>query len=54
MTQAEFLNIVMPFKDSERLWALRRKVSFQRSFPLLLISEFGEPFFEEDLKQAMV
>jgi len=43
-------SIVMPFKHSERLWALRKKVSFQQSFPLMLISEFGEPFFENDLK----
>ncbi|MBL4605817.1 MAG: hypothetical protein JKY02_09225, partial [Flavobacteriaceae bacterium] len=42
--------IVMPFKYSERLWALRRKIEFQRSFPNMLISEFGEPFFEKDLK----
>ena len=42
--------VVMPFKYSERLWALRRKIEFQRSFPNMLISEFGEPFFENDLK----
>ena len=37
------------FKNSEKLWALRKKVDFQLAFPKLLISEFGEKFFEEDL-----
>ena len=42
--------VVMPFKYSERLWALRKKVAFQKSFPGMLLREFGERFFEEDLK----
>lgn len=41
---------ILPFKYSERLWALRKKVAFQKSFPNMLISEFGKRFFEEDLK----
>jgi hypothetical protein len=42
--------VTMPFKYSERLWALRRKMEFQKSLPYKLISEFGEPFFENNLK----
>lgn len=41
---------VIPFKYSERLWALRRNLAFRTSFPQMLISEFGEKFFEVDLK----
>ena len=41
---------IIPFKYSERLWALRRKVDFQTAFPQMLMSEFGETFFEKDLK----
>jgi len=41
---------VIPFKYSERLWALRKKVSFQKAFPGMLRGEFGEKFFEDDLK----
>ncbi len=41
---------VMPFKYSERLWALRRQVSYQKKFPELLLEEFGEEFFFVDLK----
>lgn len=41
--------VAFAFKHSERLWALRRKVDFQTSFPQMLISEFGEKFFEDDL-----
>ncbi|MEQ6122861.1 hypothetical protein AAON49_01505 [Pseudotenacibaculum sp. MALMAid0570] len=43
-------SLIMPFKYSERLWALRKKVNFQTEFPQMLISEFGEKFFENDLK----
>ncbi len=42
--------IVMPFKYSERLWALRKKMKYKSDFPFMLISEFGEKFFESDLK----
>jgi len=42
--------MVMPFKYSERLWALRRQVSYQKKFPELLLEEFGEIFFFIDLK----
>lgn len=42
--------LVMPFKYSERLWALRRQVSYQKKFPELLLEEFGASFFYVDLK----
>lgn len=41
---------ILPFKYSERLWALRKDLEFRRTFPNMLISEFGEPFFEKELK----
>ncbi len=41
---------IFPFKHSERLWALRKKIAFQESFPSKLISEYGEVFFEDELK----
>jgi hypothetical protein len=41
---------VIPFKYSQRLWALRKNVEFRSSFPQMLISEFGEKFFENDLE----
>lgn len=37
------------FKNSEKLWALRRDVAFKDAFPQMLLSEFGEPFFENEL-----
>lgn len=37
------------FKNSEKLWALRRHVDFKKQFPKLLISEFGETFFQDML-----
>lgn len=42
--------LIMPFKYSERLWALRRQVSYQKKFPDLLLEEFGASFFYVDLK----
>lgn len=41
---------VMPFKYSEKLWALRRELAFKESFPSKLISDFGESFFFKELK----
>ena len=38
------------FKNSEKLWALRKKLDFQKAFPNMLLSEFGETFFEKDLQ----
>lgn len=40
----------IPVKFSEKLWALRRDIEFKQKFPFMLVSEFGEPFFENDLK----
>ena len=40
----------IPVKFSEKLWALRRDIEFKQKFPSMLVSEFGEPFFENDLK----
>lgn len=37
------------FKNSEKLWALRRNIDFRQAFPKLLQSEFGETFFEDVL-----
>ena len=41
--------VSIPVKFSERLWALRRNLDFKTNFPKKLLSEFGEPFFENDL-----
>ena len=41
--------VSIPVKFSERLWALRRDLDFKTNFPKKIISEFGEPFFENDL-----
>ncbi len=43
-------SVSMPFKYSEKLWALRRKLAFKESFPSKLISDFGESFFFKELK----
>ena len=40
----------MPFKDSERLWALRKKLARKKAFPYKILSELGEKFFFEKLK----
>ena len=43
-------SVSMPFKHSERLWALRTKVARQKAFPYKIFSELGEKFFFEKLK----
>ena len=45
--------VSIPFKYSERLWALRRDIEFKNNFPNMLLSEFGETFFKNDLKIPM-
>jgi hypothetical protein len=40
----------MPFKNSERLWALRKKLAQKKAFPYTLLSELGANFFFEELK----
>lgn len=42
--------LIMPFKHSERLWALRRDLAFKKGFPKKILSEFGEDFFFKKLK----
>jgi hypothetical protein len=40
----------MPFKDSERLWALRKELARKKAFPYKILSELGEKFFFDKLK----
>ncbi|MFK8060837.1 MAG: hypothetical protein AB8B78_12195, partial [Polaribacter sp.] len=40
----------MPFKYSERLWALRRKLAQKKAFPTKIMNELGEDFFFKKLK----
>lgn len=40
----------IPFKDSERLWATRRKLAKKAAFPKKILSELGKKFFFTDLK----
>ena len=41
---------VVPFKYSERLWALRKKLARKKAFPFKIMSELGEKFFFDELK----
>tara|TARA_B110000046_G_C13022747_1_gene412125 strand:+ start:3311 stop:4117 length:807 start_codon:yes stop_codon:yes gene_type:complete len=41
---------VIPFKGSERLWALRKKLAQKKAFPYKILSELGEKFFFDSLK----
>ncbi|TXD49407.1 hypothetical protein [Polaribacter sp. IC073] len=40
----------IPFKDSERLWALRKELARKKAFPYKIMSELGEKFFFDNLK----
>ncbi len=40
----------MPFKYSERLWALRKNLARKKAFPYKILSELGEKFFFKELK----
>ena len=40
----------IPFKGSERLWALRRDLAQKKAFPYKILSELGEKFFFDELK----
>ncbi|WP_439132520.1 hypothetical protein [Polaribacter sp.] len=42
--------VVMPFKNSQRLWALRKKLAQKKAFPYKVFSELGEKFFFDELK----
>ncbi len=46
-------SVSIPFKYSQKLWSLRKDIEFKKKFPKMLISEFGETFFENDLKIPM-
>lgn len=43
-------SVSMPFKYSERLWALRKKLALNKAFPYIVLSELGEEFFFDKLK----
>jgi len=45
--------VVIPFKYSERLWGLRRKLALQKKFPYTILSELGAMFFFDELKIPM-
>jgi hypothetical protein len=40
----------MPFKYSEKLWALRKELDRKKTLPYKLLSELGDKFFFDDLK----
>ena len=42
--------VTIPFKDSARLWALRKELARKKAFPYKILSELGEKFFFEKLK----
>jgi hypothetical protein len=44
------VSAVIPFKDSARLWALRKELARRKAFPYEILSELGEKFFFEELK----
>lgn len=43
-------SIGIPFKHSERLWALRRELAHKASFPAKILQELGVEFFFKELK----
>ena len=43
-------SIGIPFKHSERMWALRRKLEFKKRFPAAIKSALGVNFFFKQLK----
>ncbi|MFY9243180.1 MAG: hypothetical protein WAO74_09145 [Polaribacter sp.] len=40
----------IPFKYSERLWALRKNLAQKKEFPYKILSELGDKFFFDELK----
>lgn len=42
--------ISIPWKYSEKMWALRREMEIKKAFPSKIFSEFGEEFFFKKLK----
>lgn len=43
-------SVSMPFKYSEKLWALRRDFAYKKAFPYKILTDLGENFFFEKLK----
>ncbi|MCI2228026.1 carboxypeptidase-like regulatory domain-containing protein [Polaribacter sp. MSW13] len=43
-------SVSIPFKYSERLWALRKELAHRKSFPYKILSELGDKFFFDELK----
>ena len=41
---------IIPFKYSEKLWALRKKLEQKKQFPYKILSELGDKFFFDELK----
>ncbi len=44
------VKVIIPFKYSERLWALRRNLAFKESLPEELKMVLGDDFFYQELK----
>lgn len=42
--------ISIPFKYSEKLWALRREIALKKAIPSKILTEFGEDFFFQKLQ----
>lgn len=42
--------IGVPFKYSQKLWALRKKLEQKKNFPYKILSELGDQFFFDELK----
>lgn len=43
-------SVSIPFKHSERLWALRKELALKKAFPKKILTQLGEKFFFEKLK----
>ena len=44
------VGISMPYKSSEKLWALRREIALKKAIPSKILAEFGEDFFFQKLQ----
>ncbi|MDP4599932.1 MAG: hypothetical protein NWS84_02165, partial [Polaribacter sp.] len=42
--------VSIAFKNSEKLWALRKELEQKKAFPYKLLAELGDKFFFDDLK----
>jgi len=43
-------SVSIAFKNSEKLWALRKELARKKAFPFKLLTELGDKFFFDDLK----